>query len=78
MLGRAVKRIYILVILTTAVDPDGAKAGTQDGDTPSARCLPPARYRPARYRLPCPTAHFRYRSACYQVGSAVSPREAIA
>lgn len=41
MLGRAVKRIYILVILTTAVDPDGAKAGTQDGDTPSARCLPP-------------------------------------
>lgn len=35
------KRIYILVILTTAVDPDGAKAGTQDSDTPSARCLPP-------------------------------------
>lgn len=48
--------------------------------TPPLRVVfpPPARYRPARYRLPCPTAHFRYRSACYQVGSVVSPREAIA
>ncbi len=47
--------------------------------TPPLRVAsPPVRYRPARYRLPCPTAHFRYRSVCYQVGSAVSPREAIA